>query len=387
MTRDKRRGARVLVAHPSADLYGSDRVLLESASALVDGGWEVVVTVPCDGPLIYELQARGARVEICETPVLRKNVRGLRGMLGFAGSVITGSARGLALIRRERPSLLFVNTMTIPLWCVLGRVRRVPVLTHVHEGEASASALVRRALALPLFLSQAIVANSRFSAGVLTGAFRSLGRRTQVVYNAVPGPPERFPARPRIDGDFRVTYVGRLSPRKGVDVAIDAIAELERRGIAAHLDLVGAVFPGYEWYEQGLRDQVKEKALDSRVRFAGFQPSVWEFMAGGDVVLVPSRVDEPFGNTAVEGILSGRPVIASATSGLLEATAGYASATTVAPGNPSSLADALEHAIADWESCSRSADSDALAAERRHSPYAYRQRIRAIVSALAPRAD
>jgi glycosyltransferase involved in cell wall biosynthesis len=325
-------------------------------------------------------------VVICDTPVLRKSVKSLRGMLRFAGGVVNGTIQGLALMRRERPALLYVNTMTIPLWSVLGRLRRIPVVTHVHEGEATASILVRRVLALPLFLSQAIIANSRFSAGVVTDAFGSLGRRMQVVYNAVPGPPERSPARRRIDGDLRITYVGRLSPRKGVDVAIDAIAELDRRGIPAHLDLVGAVFPGYEWYENDLRNQVKEKALDTRVRFAGFQPSVWEYLAGGDVVLVPSRVDEPFGNTAVEGILSGRPVIASATSGLLEATAGYASATTVTPGDSTSLADALEDAIANWERCSGSAGSDALEAERRHSPHAYRQRIRAIVSALAPRA-
>lgn len=48
-----RRGAgTVLIAHPSADLYGSDRVMLETVDALVAAGRRVVVTLPADGPLV-----------------------------------------------------------------------------------------------------------------------------------------------------------------------------------------------------------------------------------------------------------------------------------------------------------------------------------------------
>lgn len=38
-------GRRVLVAHPSAELYGSDRVLLESVLALRSAGWQVHVAL------------------------------------------------------------------------------------------------------------------------------------------------------------------------------------------------------------------------------------------------------------------------------------------------------------------------------------------------------
>ncbi|GAB3574842.1 glycosyltransferase family 4 protein [Leifsonia lichenia] len=373
----------VLVAHPSSELYGSDRVLLESVTALVDDGWDVVVTVPDDGPLLPEVVARGARVRRCAAPVVRKSALRPLGFVRFIGTAVRGLVDGMRLLRQERPALVYVNTVTVPLWIGLGRLARVPVLCHVHEGESSASPLLRRILAMPLLFANTIVANSRFSVGVLGGSFASLERRAEVVYNAVPGPPEQQPVRSHIDGDLRVTYIGRLSPRKGVDVAIDAIAELDQRGIGASLDLVGAVFPGYEWYEEALREQVTKNNLGDRVRFRGFQPSVWEYVHDGDVVLVPSRADEPFGNTAVEAILSGRPVIASATSGLLEATAGYASATTVVPGSSASLADALVGTIAEWEGTRANVGSDVAAAERRHSPDAYRRRIAAIVRSNA----
>lgn len=383
MTQVRRSRRTILVAHPGSELYGSDRVLLESVSGLVDGGWDVLVAIPADGPLVAELRRRGARVELCPSPVLRKSVLRPKGFLRFVATTARGLRSGAALLRRERPAAVYVNTVTIPLWIALARLARVPVVAHVHEGEATASRLVKRVLSAPLLLAQSVVANSRFSAGVLEDAFPALGRRTRIVYNAVPGPERRHPARPELDGDLRVTYVGRLSPRKGVDVAIDAIAELKARGIPARLDLVGAVFPGYEWYERDLREKVASRKLQSRVAFQGFQPSVWGFLNDGDVLLVPSVADEPFGNTAVEGILSGRPVIASATSGLLEATDGYRTTVTVEPGDAKSLADALERTIAEWDTAAADLQSDAEDAERKHSPEAYRRRIADLVAAVA----
>ncbi len=377
MTRSPR--AAILVAHPGSELYGSDRVLLESVSGLVSDGWDVLATVPADGPLVAELRRRGARVELCPAPVVRKSVLSPRGFVRFASTAVRGLRAGGAMLRRERPAAVYVNTVTIPLWIGLARLAGVPVIVHVHEGEGAASPLVKRVLSAPLLLAQTVIANSAFSVDVLRSAFPTLARRATIVYNAVPGPEQRRPARATIVGDLRVTYVGRLSPRKGVDVAIDAIAELERRGVPARLDLVGAVFPGYEWYERDLHRKVDEKQLQSRVAFRGFQPSVWEYLGDGDVLLVPSIADEPFGNTAVEGILSGRPVIASATSGLLEATDGYRTAVTVQPGDAASLADALQSTVEHWADSAALLDDDARAAEQRHSPESYRLRIAELV--------
>jgi len=371
-----------LVAHPGAELYGSDRVLLESVSALIESGWRTVVTLPTDGPLRAELQKRGARVVHCPTPVLRKSALRPLGMLRLARETVRGFLSGWRLLTRERPQAIYVNTITIPLWQVLGKLRRIPVLAHVHEGEASASNLVQAMLALPLFLCDIIVANSRFSAGVVERRFPRLASRVQVVYNGVPGPPHASPGRPRLDGPIQLTYIGRLSPRKGVDVAIDAVSVLSARGVHANLDVVGGVFPGTEWYEQQLIEQVKSGDLEEQVRFHGFRPCVWDVVAAGDVVVVPSRLDEPFGDTAVEAILSRRPVIASATSGLLEATAGYATATTVTPDNAQALADAVEQTVEGWTTAIAAAETDAELARRRHGPEEYRARISQLIARL-----
>lgn len=385
MSRRHRAGIRdrtVLVAHPGAELYGSDRVLLESVSAFVDAGWSVVATVPVRGPLVHELQLRGARVVVAPTPVLRKSALRPLGIVRLAADVGRGLWHGCRLIRAARPSVVYVSTVTIPLWSLLGYLTRRAVLVHVHEAEASARPMIRRLLAAPMLMADRIVANSEFSTDVLTRSVPRLAARTSILYNGVVGPAAPVEPRADVEGPVRLLYVGRLSPRKGVDVAVAAVARLAAAGRAATLDVVGAVFPGYEWYETELRDAARDAGLSDAVRLRGFQPDVWRFLAECDIAIVPSRVDEPFGNTAVEAVLASRPLVVSATSGLREAAAGYASARFVTPGDPQSLADAVLGILDHWQEVRAAAIEDSVLAVERHSPDQYRRTLLAVVHEL-----
>ncbi len=373
----------VLVAHPSADLYGSDRVLLETVDGLLAAGARVLATLPSAGPLIPELTARGVNSVLCPTPVLRKSYLSPAGLLKLAGTAVRGTFAGIRLLRGSRPDVILANTITVPLWTLLGRAAGIPVVTHVHEAEANAPHLVRMLLALPLAVSSAIVTNSRFSADTLGSSLRRLDGRSTVVYNGVPGPPLVAAARDTPDGGLRVVYIGRLSSRKGVDVAIDAVLRLNRQGQAAVLDIVGAVFPGNEEYEEKLHRQVADAGASDLVRFHGFQPSVWPFLAAADVAVVPSRLDEPFGNTAVEALLAARPVVASDTSGLREAAGGYRSVQFVEPGSAQELCNALAAVAADWPTFKEHALQDAGTAVERHSPELYGRRMAHHIQAAA----
>jgi glycosyltransferase involved in cell wall biosynthesis len=361
----------VLVAHPGADLYGSDRVLLETIDGLHRSGARVLVALPASGPLVPELERRGAAVILSPTPVLRKSMLSAPGMLRLAATSVHGLLRSVGVIRGARPDVILANTVTVPLWTAAGRLTGVPVVTHVHEAEANASRALRTALALPLLLSRGILTNSRFSADTLAAALPALRGRATVLYNGVPGPAEPVPPREDLAGGLRILYLGRLSHRKGVDVAVDALLRLRRDGVPARLSIVGAVFPGYEAYETGLRRQVADGGADGAVTFHGFQKVIWPFLAHSDVVVVPSRLDEPFGNTAVEAVLASRPVIVSNTSGLREAAAGYRSAQFVEPGDAARLAAALVSVAAGWPGYRADAMLDAAEAERRHSPERY----------------
>jgi len=361
---------RVLVVHPSAELYGSDRQLLESVSALLRAGWAVDTLLPTPGELVDELEARGARVAVVDFPVLRKSLLSPRALPGLAVAVVRSVLGARRLLRRTRPDLVLVNTLTIPEWLVAARLARVPSLCHVHEAEEDQPAAVRFALAAPLLLAGSVVANSAAAAGVLERSVPRLGPRTRVVHNGVGGPPSRTALRERDGYRLHVALVGRLSPRKGIDVAIEAVRMLVERGHDVTLTVCGTPFPGYEWYERDLRDQIIEAGLDDRVELAGYVSPTWPVLDRADVVLVPSRV-EPFGNTAVEAMLAERPLVASRTQGLREVVRDGRTGLLVEPGSPEALADAIAR-LADDPALARSlAGAGREEAERRFSVDAY----------------
>lgn len=361
----------VLVAHPSSDLYGSDRVLLESISAFVEGGFRVVGVLPGVGELGAAIRARGGEVVVCSTPVLRKAALRVSGASSLILEAVRSYGPARRLVRSVSPDFIFVNTVTIPAWLVLARAAGIPVACHVHEAESSLALPIRRVLYAPLLLASRLVVNSKFTLGVLGDTWPVLRERGSLIYNGVPGPSAPTKSRKKLDG-LRLLFVGRLSPRKGPQVAIDAVAQLIGEGIRAELTLVGSVYPGYEWFETQLREQVVHRGLSDSVRFVGFDPSIWAHLAAADIVLVPSIAEESFGNTAVESVLAERPAIVSSSSGLREAASGYAAVTFVEPADASAISEAVKDMMLNWEKVRVLATADRELALSRHAPAVYR---------------
>ncbi len=71
-----------------------------------------------------------------------------------------------------------------------------------------------------------------------------------------------------------------------------------------------------------------------------FHLTAWSRIEEVDIVAVPS-LREPFGRVAVEGMLAGRPVIASDIDGLRSIVVDGGTGQLVAPGDPQDLARAI----------------------------------------------
>lgn len=381
MTRPRRRRdsrPKVLVAHPSTDLFGSDRMLLESVTGLVSAGNEVVVTLPRgDGPLVDEIELRGAIVRYCPTMVLRRSLLRPFGFVHIVGAGVAGLVAGLRLILAERPDVVYVNTVTLPLWLLIARLAGRPSVAHVHEAERSAHPAVRRALATPLLLARTIVANSAYCVDVISGVYPSLRDRSVVILNGIEGPSDPPTARDVLDGALRVAYVGRLSERKGVDTAIKAVGALREAGVHATLDIAGSAVAGNDGLVKSLHELANRPSVRGAVRFLGYRNDVWPVLADCDVLVVPSRMEEGYGNTAVEGVLAARPVVVSDTSGLREASAGFGSVQRVEPGDAAALRHALGAVVDDWDRFRALAANDRPAAVRRHDPARYKMLVAA----------
>lgn len=365
---------RVLVTHPGASLYGSDRMLLEALRGMVDSGLRPVLVVPGTGPLVGQAQRLGVPVLVRPVPVLRKSALSAGGGLALAARSLGAAVRDTAALRRWRPDVVYVNTVTTPTWVVLAAALGIPVVCHVHEAEGDGTGLVPRLLTAPLLACTRLLVNSEYSRSVLLRSWPRLRDRSRVVRNGVPAPRAEPPRTG--GGPLRLLYVGRISERKGVLVALDALERVLCDGVDAHLDLVGDVFAEHAAFARRLQERLRASGLSERTTFHGFVDDVAGHLARCDVLLVPSVLPEPFGNAAVEGVLAGRPVVASAVGGLPEAVAGVASARLVPPGDAAALAGAVVEVAASLPALRGTALREAPAAAERWSP----QRFRATVA-------
>ena len=155
-----------------------------------------------------------------------------------------------------------MNTVTIPGWMLGARLAGAPVVCHVHEAED--------ALPRPVALALHLRCCFRADPGELEGRRErpdrdaaAAGRSDSASLNGVAAPTQASQLQVQ-NGKVHLLLVGRLSPRKGTDVAIAALEGMIGRGLDASLSLVGEVFPGYEWYERTLREQVSAAGLESR---------------------------------------------------------------------------------------------------------------------------
>ena len=369
-----------LVANPSADLYGSDRMMLETVRGLVAADWEVLVAASASGPLASLVKDAGARFVVVPAPVLRRSNLSIGGLARLGLDVVRGIGPLLRLVRTVRPDVLYVSTLTIPLWLFVGRLSRVPVVNHLHEAESSVHPVARLGLTLPTRMAHVVICNSAETRRVARASGASQ-TRTVVIYNGVAGPPVVCPPRDGISAP-RLLYVGRLSPRKGVDIAIETLAQLHDAGMAATLDLVGDVFPGYEGYREQLHVQVARHGLEGFVRFVGFCDDVWPSLAAADIVLVPSRAEESFGNVVVEAALSARPVVVSDHSGLREAAGGMAGARLVSSADPTAMAHAVRTFVDNWKHARQLALEDSGHIAAAFGTERYRRQMVAVLKGL-----
>jgi glycosyltransferase involved in cell wall biosynthesis len=364
----------VLVIHPGAELYGADRVTLESAAGLAAAGHAVVAALPERGPLATALESVGVRVVVSRMFVLRKQLLRPRNWATLIAAAAGGFWESWRLISRHRPDAAYVSTVVLPQWPMLLRLRRVPTVTHVHEAESDSPWLLRAFLYAPQLWAHAVIANSRFTADLMRRTLPGLRRKVRVVLNPIPGPPSSAPPRQHLDS-IRIGYVGRLSPRKAPDVIVRAVAVLRDRGRSARLEIVGDVFRGYEWYSAELHALITAEGLTDAVTTHGYDADIWPHVASCDVMIVPSRTDESFGNTAVESILGERPVIVSDLRGLREAVSEYPTSRIVPAGDAEALADAVQDIIDTWPDVIRDAPAAAAEATTRHSVEMYRRAV------------
>jgi glycosyltransferase involved in cell wall biosynthesis len=145
----------------------------------------------------------------------------------------------------------------------------------------------------------------------------------------------RFRRRFGLDGEL-VMFLGKLTPRKRLDVLARAFATLNRPG--ARLVVVGNDMG----YGAELQRLIETLQIGDRTVLTGLLTGRerLEALADADVVVYPSK-DEIFGLVPIEAILCGTPVVVADDSGCGEVIRRVGGGQVVAQGSAAELAQAI----------------------------------------------
>ncbi|GAB2524526.1 hypothetical protein GCM10027267_21480 [Paramicrobacterium agarici] len=137
-------------------------------------------------------------------------------------------------------------------------------------------------------------------------------------------------------------FVGRTVRDKGADTLVDAVAMLPRGDIdtcviGSHGFDADSTLTAYE-----RRIRSRAKTACSSIRFTPFvnRNQLPELLHAADVLVVPSRWNEPSTLTVGEGLASGLAVVASRVGGIPEVLGD--AGLLISPDNPAELAEVLE---------------------------------------------
>lgn len=188
-------------------------------------------------------------------------------------------------------------------------------------------------------------------------------RSPQVIGNAVPFPPEGAVSRPPAPGErLRIIGIAGIVPHKGPLLAVEAVAELVRRGVAAELRWAGVGEQRDDMEaraaELGLGTGAGADGVDGGVVLLGqlARPELEQELLAAHAFVLPTE-RETFGVAIAEALACGLPVVVTGEGGHVSVLDGFAGV-GIAERSAPRIADGLLEVLAD--------DTESRRAERAH---------------------
>jgi glycosyltransferase involved in cell wall biosynthesis len=312
---------RVRVAHVvlQLDVGGMEKVLAEFARNADRRRFDLrFVSLTTSGPVAREIEA-------CGYPVTALGVKpGLKAGLVF---------RLACLFRQWRADVVHThNNAPLIYGAPAARLAGAAALIHTRHGQNFRAGWRQKlAFRLASLLVNRVVCVSEDSRKMSVGEGVAPGR-LQRIWNGIDL--SRFAyLGPRADGP--AVMVARLSPEKGTEHLVRAVALVVRQFPGFRLDIAGGgrCLPD-------LRALVARSGLTEHVRFLGEVADVPSVLARASLFVLPS-LSEGLSLTLLEAMARGLPVVTTAVGGSPELVADGQTGFLVPPAAPEALAEKL----------------------------------------------
>ena len=309
---------------------------------------------------------------------------------------------GLSVARRlerEQPDIVHVQNCTQFMPLFHEAVPRARLFLHVHDEFLS---LLPDKIVRPRLQNvSAIVTCSDFITQRLRSRLPYLDGKVHTIGNGVDTDYFQSSSQPADPDRFRILYVGRISPEKGIHNLAAAFARLAALDEKVELDLAGppgllpfnqikllsgdphmaALKPFYGldfWsqldkqflhahssYSRSLMRLIPER-LRTRVRLHGqlSRDALKGMYQRAHVLAMPSVCMEPFGLPLAEAMASGLPCVGSRAGGIPDILTDNVTGLLVERGNVDDLAEALRRLAGDGEARQRMGHQGRLRAEK-----------------------
>ena len=294
------------------NFQGSSRSLMSLIEGLQEYDVAPFVVNPRESIFTEALRSRGIEYAILPVPWwISKKTLSCKKKIDHV-SVIRESVPNLQKVIRDwKIDLVYTNSSVTPVGLLAARKEKVPHIWHIREfgdldfglqfvyPKALSRAFMRRSDAV--ICHSKVVRNYHFKPGV---------KKVHQIYNgvALKGQfAERLSLRQRSQQDRPFTFLmmSGITPMKGQEVAIRALAELRDRGVLARLIIGGS---GRTDYLEHLSKLCNELNLGTQVDFTGFIKEPFSKYYSADCALICSE-NEAFSRVGLEAMSTALPLI------------------------------------------------------------------------------
>lgn len=294
------------------ELYGSIRSILDLVLGLESHGIVPFFIMPAEGSLSGNLAHQGIRYSVLdgeswvsEKPVpIKEKINLIKRLFHFSKQI--GD-----FVKQWQIDLVYTNTLVTPAGLIAAERSQLPHIWHIREFgdlDFGLQFIYPKALSKAIMhRSDAIICHSK---AVRNYHFKPGVKNIHQIYNGVALKDqfaERLSLRQRSQQDRPFTFLmmSGITPMKGQEVAIRALAELRDRGVLARLIIGGS---GRTDYLEHLSKLCNELNLGTQVDFTGFIKEPFSKYYSADCALICSE-NEAFSRVGLEAMSTALPLI------------------------------------------------------------------------------